>query len=503
MESEVPGKRTKIGDGRVTGPSHDRSWYLLGAAFPFVFVAVCYEPIHAFPYGLLYDDGYFYAQIAYNLGTMGQSTFDGINTTSGYHLLWGALLGLVSAIVGLFTADKTAHLYFFQVAFVGVATFMAGAVARRPVDRFIVFMLVLFCTLLMETALLSLLLLAFAHLEITRFNHRETPPFLSYFVVALVPLVRIDASMILVVYCALLLKERAVQEALRLGAALAAGLLAQIGLMQWIFGHPLSVSAMIKLRGAGLAHHFPANLFGPEPVVVGYLARAAVFFGMLGATLFLAFKAVKNAKTRRYLYLVAGAAAFVLTHLVSHRIPFWCYLPGYMIFFYVILNLDLESERLRRAKGIVSGGLAVLMIALVAHKATLHYRNLDISRATRDFVLRIKDHVPPGGRIFQVDGSGYTGFFSERSVVNGDGLVSSYAYAQRLRQARLAGFLDEQGICYIITNTDIGDGAVLNHAGLVIGMEEVEVLDRSTAYGKFPTTDFVLYRRRTPWCHES
>ncbi len=488
--------------GRVTVPPRSRWWYFLGAAFPFVFAAVFYELIHAFPYGLLYDDGYFYAQIAYNLGTLGRSSFDGINTTSGYHLLWGALLGLVSAIVGIFTADKTAHLYFFQVTFAGVATLMAGAFARRPVDRFNLFMLVLFCTLLMETALLSLLLLSFAYVEITRSGGRQTRPLLACFVAALVPLVRIDATVILLVYCALLLKERAAKEALRLATALAAGLLTQIGLMLWIFGHPFSVAAMIKVRGAGLSpHHLPANLLGSEPVVAGNLVRSAVFFGMLGATLFLASKTAGNAKNRRYLYLAAGAATFVLIHLASHQIPFWCYLPGYMILSYVILNLDLEEGRPRRVKDVVSGGLAVLMVVFLAHKAALHYSNLDISQAARDFVLRIKDHVPLGGRIYQIDGAGYTGYFSERTIVNGDGLVNSYVYAQRIRQARLAGFLDEQGICFIITNTDIGNGDVLSYAGLVTGLEEVEMLDRSTAYGKFPTTDFVLYRRRTPRCH--
>ncbi len=484
----------------MTFPSRSSRRLLLTAAFPFVFVAVCYDIIHAFPYGLLYDDGYFYAQIAYNIGTLGRSTFDGIDTTSGYHLLWGATLGFVSAAVGLFTADKAVHLYFFQVVFAGAATFMARAYAHRAIDRFVLFMLALFCTLLMETLLLSCLLLAFAHVAITR-PAGEKRPLLSCAVAALVPLVRIDATVIVVVYCALLLVERATREALRLGTAVALGAMAQLGLMLWIFGQPFSVSAMIKVGGAGLSpRYLLANLLGPGQVVVGYLTRSALFFGMLGAVLFLASKAVAEPKRRRYLYLVAGVAAFVLIHFASHRMPFWCYLPGYVIFFYVMINLDLQRKRLERGKRAVSALLAFVMLAFIGHKLILHYRNLEISHAARDFALRIGDHVPPSGRIYQIDGSGYTGYFSGRAVVNGDGLVNSYAYARRLRETGLAGFLDDKGICYIITNVDVGDGEIVNYAGLIVRPEDVETLARSAAYGKFPTTDFELYRRRATSC---
>ena len=68
------------------------------------------QQLTRFPRGLLADDAYFYVKIAWNLGTHRISSFDGIHTTDGYHLLWGWLLGLTSALTGLFTADPRFHL---------------------------------------------------------------------------------------------------------------------------------------------------------------------------------------------------------------------------------------------------------------------------------------------------------------------------------------------------------------------------------------------------------
>ena len=74
-------------------------WIVIGVA--------CY---FALPYlaglraGLLEDDSYFYAQIAFNWPRYGTFTFDGLDPTSGFHLLWGTLLSALSALLLLFSA---------------------------------------------------------------------------------------------------------------------------------------------------------------------------------------------------------------------------------------------------------------------------------------------------------------------------------------------------------------------------------------------------------------
>ena len=95
---------TRPGRGRL--PIDWVALLLLGA----VLVTLTYPRIAGFPYGLMEDDSYFYAQIAYNIGTTGRSTLDGIYPTDGYHLLWGGMLAALAWATNLVTDSKDAHL---------------------------------------------------------------------------------------------------------------------------------------------------------------------------------------------------------------------------------------------------------------------------------------------------------------------------------------------------------------------------------------------------------
>ena len=458
--------------------------------------------INGFPYGLTYDDGYFYAQIAYNLGQSGRSSFDGFSTTSGYHLLWGGLLGLVSAALAPFTASKAAHLYAFEVVFVVLALGAAFRFHSRAVERLCVLALVILGTLLMETMLLSCLLLGLAREEVEIRAAATEPPWRALVLSFLVPLARIDAAVILAVYALLLFAlDRERRRALQLLAALGLGVLAQLALMQLLFGHPFSVSSMIKLHSAApFGATLWTSLVGPERIALGYVVRAALFVGLAAVVCFLCISERQLASNRRLLYLGLGASAFSAIHFVSQLMPFWCYLPAYLVLFFALTQCRLDRPALNRVRGLAVALTAVLGLALAARKLHIYHTHLDIVRGARDFVAEIQHHVPAGGRIYQIDGSGFTGFFSERSVVDGDGLVNSYEYALRMREGRLGGFLDEAQICYVILNRRPDTDRLVDFGGLRVGSADLEPLLRSATYGRFATTDFALYRRRTPAC---
>ena len=165
--------------------------HCLLALLPFALAGLGFGLINAFPYGLMYDDGYFYAQIAYNLASLGSSSFDGVNVTSGYHLPWAGALTLVSRVVGLFTPSKTAHLYAFLVLFAALALHVARTYFSRILEQLCAFVLVVMGTLLMDTLLLSFLLLLFARLEIGA-DGLERASRAPAVIAFLVPLVRIE-----------------------------------------------------------------------------------------------------------------------------------------------------------------------------------------------------------------------------------------------------------------------------------------------------------------------
>lgn len=465
------------------------------AIAPFLVVALTFDGIHGFPFGLTYDDAYFYAQIAHNLGHRGLSSFDGINTTSGYHLAWGALLGGLAALIDLFTASKNVHLYLYQVFFAGLAVAGSWRFARSGVERFAFLVLVVMGTLLMETLLLSLLLLAFGELATGTAAERRAG--LGRTLVFLVPLVRIDAAVILLVYVAFLAWEGERRESVKLALALGAGVTAQLGTMYLLFGEPWSVSSLIKVSHGSFLGGLAASVTGPEPgIALGYVVRFTLFLGLMGAVVATWLTVPDLRERRRWIYLALGAAAFASGHIATHLMPFWCYLPAYLL----ALRAITSSGPPPRWKRLVLYAVAVLGVAFLAHKVRIHYKNLEVIAGARDFVARLRDHVPSDGRIYQIDGSGFTGYFSRRTVVNGDGLVNSYEYARRLQAGQLAGYLDEQEICFIITNRQRDDDRIVDFGGLVVTSGDVEEVFRTRTWGRFPTTDFRLHRLRLERC---
>lgn len=60
----------------------------------------------------------------------------------------------------------------------------------------------------------------------------------------------------------------------------------------------------------------------------------------------------------------------------------------------------------------------------------------------------IRRSLPPGARLFQVDVSGMIGYFSERSLINGDGLIDGWEYQDSLRAGRAPEYLAEKGVTH-------------------------------------------------------
>src|SRR6267154_3387071 len=97
---------------RESSPSGEVSATSLGpAALASLLLAGLLLPaMRAAPVISIEDDGFFYAKIAYNIATGHGSTFDGLNVTSGYHLLWAFVLAACSKVLAIFTLDRSYHL---------------------------------------------------------------------------------------------------------------------------------------------------------------------------------------------------------------------------------------------------------------------------------------------------------------------------------------------------------------------------------------------------------
>jgi hypothetical protein len=456
---------------------------------------VSHPLINAFPYGLTDDDAWFYTRIAYELGTTGRPTFDGIHLTSGFHLLWGGLLGLTSAAVGVVSTAPLIHLYAHETVYLFLALLIARVFAVRVIDQIVLFGLTIVSTMLMETLLVGTLLLVFLRLSADG-HPSPSRARLALIALALLPLARIDAVVVPLTLAATLLMAGRRREAIRVGAATAVGTIVQMAIMLIIFGHVFSVSSQIKATSVlpGTVT-FVGNLLGPESLSVGFLLRALIFF-LLAAAVFIWPRKAFVGRTQA-LGIAAGVCVFTLGHLAAHRIPFWYYLPAYLVLYYLVTQQNGDNA-VRRLTPVV---MMSLIVVFLTHKLIDFNRHRSVVDGARDFVGRLAAAVPSNARIYQVDGTGFVGFFSGRTVVDGDGLVNTIEYTTRARRGGLAGYLDEEGICFVIDNVNRGaSDVIVNYGGLMVRRGDIKEVLRTKTYGQHPTTDFVLYRRRTEGC---
>ena len=70
-----------------------------------------------------------------------------------------------------------------------------------------------------------------------------------------------------------------------------------------------------------------------------------------------------------------------------------------------------------------------------------------------DYAKEIKEWVPEDAKIFQIDMSGIVGYFSERTIINGDGLVNSFEFIDYVKRGKLGEYLRVNNIQYYSTYT--------------------------------------------------
>jgi hypothetical protein len=441
-----------------------------------------FQSLTACPSFFVEDDVWFYMQIGYNLGTLGESTFDGINITSGYHLAWAGLLALVSAGTSLFSPDKS--LFFLAAT---SAYFLLGLIAveyfgRTAMEKAALLLFVFYPGLLMESQLLATLLLTICHF----FLVEKKSPLAGIGLIA-VPLVRIDATVMLLPLILYHCVRKDFRAFFWYSLCAGIGVATHFGLMLLMFGRLASVSSLMKAStssGTNWGEIVQLNVtrYGRYEL--------AVFVVLLVLALAAAWALRRRGEGLKILCVIAGPAAFVLVHMAANPIMrTWYFSPAMFVFALVLIRCEARVVRI--------AFLVFVCILAVRETRNAYFFFRDEVATSRTeqtarFLKEVRDIVPEDELIYQVDGSGYTGFFSGRRVVNGDGLMNSYAYLQRLKDGELTDYLRENRIKYVITNSPLKRPKLLNHHGLVLGRDEAEKMAESD--NRAPYRAFVLWR---------
>jgi hypothetical protein len=446
--------------------------------------ALGYRFLSASPGPFVEDDSYFYAQIGYRLGTAHRSTFDGIHTTDGYHLLWGAMLGATSQLLAPLTRNKDVHLAAYFTLYLALVFFAAVARGRSLAERALLVAVGVWSAFLMESALVTLLLLTLLP-SVIGTRPRDRADDIS---LLLLPLARIDTAAIALVWLLAPLAERRFREAARMLGFIVAGVVLQLAIMKLAFGHFTSVSSELK---AGHVLAIAANL---KHNLVGEGSRRALLLFLFFALAAIAAATGEATRRRRMLIALAGPAAFIAAHFAANSdMKSWYGTPILACFIFVAAGS--ESRRLKQ----VLAGLAILIAPFVAATRVSHARHTwPTAVASREFVAALQDVVPADAIVFHTDGGGYVGYHSGRHVINGDGLVNSHEYAARLVRKELGDYLYANDVGFIVANFPRQPLAPLlaSYGGMTLRGGEPQPLVESRASGQPDNAfwNFRLYR---------
>ena len=433
-----------------------------------LFAALFLPIISSWPNGIIVDDGYFYLNIAYFLGTEFFSSFDGLNPTSGYHLLWALLLAPIAFLSGAVGLTKTGFLIISFSLAVALIAFLVREFYDKFATQLCAFVTIIFSFSMTEAALLLALTLPLlrAMVEPKRINAR-----VAAIACFCIPLTRIDASIygIIFIFASYFLGNR--QYLKRWALCLVLGIITHFGLMLLITGDLFSVSSILKA-----SHHI-----GNNPAEAMYhnvtLSRASLvrtYQLTLCLSLFIYFANKNREDDKKQIFLVIAfctAAWFVYFSTMPLRVWYWTVPLG--------LSLWLFENKSRRSKTGNYLCIGVCLWLTFLYVFAIAQFNLKYERDqahARHFIAAANQMIDDNGRVFQVDGSGYTGFFISTPVVNGDGLVNSQDYAKALKRNGLQNYLEEKQICYLIANQKIEGGVVVSKAGLEVRVSDVEEL---------------------------
>jgi len=448
------------------------------------------------------DDAYYYFAIARELARTGRASFDGETLTNGFHPLWLACVTAVQALGA--DPERSVHLALSLSALFGTATCALvyailravaapraaalAAAAAYAVHPYVVVESVNG----LETALsvCALAVVAWTHVRILARDGAPSPRDGMRLGLALgfAMLARTDSVLVAPpVLLHLAWRGRGARRWLPPAAAVA---LASLLVLPWLAWSWLAVGSLAQdsaralsdlARSGYLAAHGDALSVraarGLELAREAFLVRVpraylapwrgaelpalAVAAGLLAAMLALPVSPARERARRRAALLAAPALGIAAT-LLDHAALRWWLREWYFAPMGLVCALGLglalawldeafaaPAARPARARAALYAGAALLLLAALGPQRAQRWVEPSPRRLNQLIAARwLAAHAPPGARVGAWN-AGLLGYFSERTVVNLDGVVNGDAW-RAARAGRLADYAQERRLDLVV-----------------------------------------------------
>ncbi|MCS7189595.1 MAG: glycosyltransferase family 39 protein [Bacteroidia bacterium] len=455
-----------------------------GAISLFLLLGVMILPFQTILRSVVLDDTFYYAKIAMNFSLSGKFSFDGHNSTNGFHPLW---MILMIPIAYLFH-DKEVFIRSvlgLKAIFSGSAMGILWLLLRRVADKTTsaislgVMMVLYYANWIlingMEGGLVIFLLFSvlFVYEKVIQNPHLKNGLLLGLLLDLLI-LSRLDAALLGVGIGLGYLLGGQGSMSRRLSFLVGVGLIAcifPIGylLLNWVyFGHPLPVHALVKAGGGNLMENMNRFLSALERFVsitsgvVGFIIIGIAFILFILFAYFLFASRLpkeKNHRKAEYIFysplsipiIISSILHFLVIVFFVGKVYPWHLFLEILGIGWCILIMGCFLERWGRwAK---YSFLGTVVIALFIFWGGILYRRWyptwrELHMAMYEGALWMRAHMPLGVKIGSFD-AGIVGYFSDRNVINLDGLVNSTSYLPYVLGDSVHVYVKKEKISYL------------------------------------------------------
>jgi hypothetical protein len=417
-----------------------------------------------------HDDSFFYIKTASNLSKGIGSTFDGVNLTNGYHPLY-----LISLVMLFYVPNNLFNVspellyrlvvFFHLVMIIFTMYFTCESFKLILKDKFnnivLSFLLVSLSVLVfirdfgLESHLACLIVSYFFYLKLKEIETGKDNIMDKSVLLALLFLTRTDFlySVIPLVLAADIFTETKRKKYIITSLSVLLITVVIYYLSNYIsFGHFETVSGKMLNAFPVVLTKSNLNTLITDPAKL-YNQFARIIFLFASTVLFVIYYfrlKNKDDKIRKYYMLVlsfgAGCILFTLYHLFfnNYSIREWYMtLPAFVSAIMITV--------------IVSGKKTINYITLILSLIVLIYvfYGSRISNYKYDsgykYAKALEQIVKEDESVYQVDYCGVTGFFSNRNIINGDGLINSFYYMEYLKKGKIDEYIEKYNVKYYST----------------------------------------------------
>ncbi len=417
-----------------------------------------------------HDDSFFYLKTAYNFSKGLGSTFDGVNITNGYHPLWFIILSAYFLLLNQFFTFSP-DLYFRLVVIIHFAI-CAGILMLvfkifklrkenpeylRQFFLFIPLFIVLVFTrdFGMESQLLCLIYSTYLYLKSKEVFQGKS--FIIYKIILLNLLFLSRVDYLFSIIPSIIISDYLSSEKERIRFLVISCLTVFILSISYFtfnkmyYGYFLTVSGVLKNSFPDFVLFQNLKIIFLSPSLMFHFVKFLfIVYTILFSLLY--FRKNKNKLNKIDIFLfysTCGSILFIILNL-SYNMQalreWYVTFPTFIGSLLFIFSLSFSEKRFY-----LKFGTLIILCLIYFYETRMNNFKWNSSY---DYAISLKNVTNENDKIFQIDFSGAVGFFSERKLINGDGLINSFEYLDYLKQHNLRSYFSDKQINLYSTHSE-------------------------------------------------